>query len=297
MRSRARPVRIATSQFPITGDIARNARYIGDYIRRAAAGEAAIVQFPETALSGYPGSDLRSVKDLDWDTLRRETARIQETAARHRIWVLLGSSHFVSDSVKPTNCVYVISPQGVIINRYDKSMLTPSDARNYTPGNRRVTFRLNGITCGVLICKDHSFPEMYNVYRHMGVKLMFHSFYNARLRGRTCLDQITPAHILARASDNGMWVVAANACGHYQAWATRVASPDGTVCCQLKRHVPGVLFFDLTRELLHGWGPGWKHWKTSWVHNGKMMKCPADEVYCSGRPSRHPRIVEGTCVP
>ena len=41
-------------------------------------------------------------------------------------------------------------------------------------------FTVNGILCGVLICFDVRFPELYRAYKKLGVHLLFHSFYNAR---------------------------------------------------------------------------------------------------------------------
>lgn len=59
MGERLRPLRIALAQInPTVGDVDGNAHKIGDYLGRAAEREAAIVVFPELALSGYPPEDL-----------------------------------------------------------------------------------------------------------------------------------------------------------------------------------------------------------------------------------------------
>ena len=136
-------------------------------------------------------------------------------AQQNNIWVILGSAHYIRPQEKPTNCLYIISNEGQIVDRYDKSMCTTSDLKIYTPGNRIVTLDINGIRCGFLICYDSCFPEMYNIYRHKGVEVMFHSFYNARYKEKTILDEIIPAEIRVRASDNLMWVVANNSSAAY----------------------------------------------------------------------------------
>jgi predicted amidohydrolase len=46
-------LRIAAAQFPVSGNIARNAHYIGAQIKEAVRQGANVVHFPETALSGY----------------------------------------------------------------------------------------------------------------------------------------------------------------------------------------------------------------------------------------------------
>ena len=54
-----KPLRIALAQINTTvGDIAGNARKVLDYAARAREAGAAVVVFPELALTGYPAEDL-----------------------------------------------------------------------------------------------------------------------------------------------------------------------------------------------------------------------------------------------
>ena len=175
---------------------------------------------------------------------------------------------------------------GQIVDRYDKSMLTGGDEEQYTPGDHLVTLTLKGIKCGLLICYDNCFPEMYNAYRHRGVELMFHSFYNARFDGPNILDEFTPAQIICRAADNVMWVAANNSSARHSCWTARFVRPDGSVASQLKRHVAGILTQDFPDATLKGW-----------IHNNKMMVLAPDEVYHNGTPSAHPRALDRTAQP
>jgi hypothetical protein len=126
--------------------------------------------------------------------------------------------------------------------------------------------------------------EMYNIYRHKGVKIMFHSFYNAHHDGKTILDEVIPAEIRVRASDNTMWVIANNSTGFYSSWPTCIARPDGSLET-LERGIPGILYRDFPDNE--------KSDKfNSWLHNFKMMKLPEGEVYqIFGKPSNHPRVL------
>jgi len=279
-------LKIATCQFPVSSDVARNARYVKRQIKRAAANGADVVHFSETALSGYPGSDFPSFKGYDWEALRAETREIMALAKACEVWVALGSSHYVSARVKPTNCLYIISPAGRIVDRYDKSMCTGGDLKAYNSGDHLVTLTLNGIRCGFLICYDSCFPEMYNAYRHRGVELMFHSFYNARHKGPNILDEIVPAWIRVRAADNRMWVIANNSCARHSCWPACIARPDGSMADSLTRHVPGILYHEFPDHKLKGW-----------THNDKMMKLHPNEVYHNGRPSKHRRAVDTRSLP
>ncbi len=283
------PLKVATCQFPVSGDVDENARYVKELTREAAANQADIVQFPEAALSGYARVDVPDFGRYDWDKLRARTKEIMDLAKEHRIWIVLGSAHYLSPEEKPTNCLYIISDKGEIVDRYDKSMCTEGDLKAYSPGDHLVTIDLKGIRCGFLICYDSCFPEMYNVYRHRGVELMFHSFYNARHQGKTILDEIIPAEIRVRASDNLMWVVASNSSADHSAWPTCIARPDGSLTA-LERGVPGILYRTFpdrrtTDEF------------RSWTHNNKSMVLPPNEVYHNGAPSSHSRAKNRQALP
>ena len=281
--------KVATCQFPVSGDIKSNADYIKRFIKEAALNKSDIVHFSEAALSGYPPKDIPSFQDCNWDDLRAETYDIMSLAQKHNIWVVLGSAHYISENEKPLNCLYIISNEGKIIDRYDKSMLTGGDLRYYTPGNHIAVLELKGFKLGFLICYDSCFPEMYNIYRHKDVKIMFHSFYNAHHKGKTILDEIIPAEIRVRASDNLMWVIASNSSGHYSSWPTCIARPDGSLE-SLERGVPGILYRVFPDDDRTNNFP-------SWTHNNKMMKLPENEIYHNGIPSKHPRALNTKSLP
>jgi len=282
-------LKVATCQFPVSGNINSNTKYIKDFIKIAALNKADIVHFSEAALCGYLPQDTHTFQNYNWDALRSETYSIMSLAQKHNIWVVLGSAHYISENEKPLNCLYIISNEGKIIDRYDKSMLTGGDLKYYTPGDHTVTLILKGFKIGFLICYDSCFPEMYNIYRHKDVKIMFHSFYNANFEGKTILDEVIPAEIRVRASDNLMWVIASNSCGDYSSWPTCIARPDGSLE-SLERGVPGILYRefpddDRTNEF------------QSWTHNNKMMKLPENEIYHNGIPSKHPRALNTKSLP
>ncbi|MEJ2700890.1 MAG: carbon-nitrogen hydrolase family protein [Sedimentisphaerales bacterium] len=282
-------LKVATCQFPVSGNIESNADYVKRFIKEAASNKADIVQFSEAALSGYPPMDIPSFDNFDWAKLRDETHQIMSLARKRHIWVVLGSAHYISEDEKPLNCLYIISDEGQIVDRYDKSMLTGGDLKFYTPGDHTVVVELKGYKLGFLICYDSCFPEMYNIYRHKGVKIMFHSFYNAHHKGKTILDEIIPAEIRVRASDNLMWVIASNSSGHYSSWPTCIARPDGSLE-SLERGVPGILYREFPDEVRTRQFP-------SWTHNNKAMKLPDDEVYHNGTPSKHPRALDTRSLP
>jgi len=234
-------LKVATCQFSTSASARRNGAQVQRQMRDAKRKGAQLVHFPECALSGYCGSELENWKGYDWGVLRDETAQIMDLARKLKVWVVLGSSHPLSGKHLPHNCLYVINPNGRLIERYDKRFCTDGDLLNYSPGNHFATFSANGVKCGLAICYDVRFPELYRRYRKLGVELMLDSFYNARADGRNIHTTIMRPSLQARAATNYFWISAPNASARYQAWPSVFIQPDGTIVQSLRQNRPGVM--------------------------------------------------------
>jgi predicted amidohydrolase len=251
-------IRVATCQFSVAGSIAHNRRWILAQVEESADQKADVAHFSECALSGYAGVDIPDSAGINWKELQAATRDIMAAAKRRRIWIVLGSTHRLDDAVKPHNCLYVINPQGQIVDRYDKRFCTGRagpkatfDLCYYTPGDRFVTFEIKGVKCGVGICFDYRFPELYRGLKKRGVQVLFQSFHNAR--ASVVADQkyniwktIVPATMQCRAAENHFWVSANNSTARPSKWASFAVQPDGQIVGRLKMHRPGVLITDMT---------------------------------------------------
>ena len=51
-------LKVATCQFPVSGNVHTNANYIKNFIREAAIEKANVVHFSEASLTGYPPMDI-----------------------------------------------------------------------------------------------------------------------------------------------------------------------------------------------------------------------------------------------
>jgi len=233
-------LRVATCQFPVSADVAANAEWIHRQMREAAAQHADIVHFPEAALSGYAGTDFSSFEDFPWTQQRDELEAILRLARELRLWVVLGSAHRLSGKHKPHNALYVISPEGKIVDRYDKRFCTDGDLQYYSPGDHFVAFEVNGVRCGLLICYDIRFPELYRQYCKRGVRLMFHSFYNARQKPAAIHSKIMPPTGQAQAASNNMFVSMNNSCAPHS-WESLFITPDGLIEKRLTLDQPRVM--------------------------------------------------------
>lgn len=244
-------LRIAICQFPVSCDIASNAKFIRRFMREAAGTAAHAIHFPETALSGYGRSDFTPSSIDSWQELEEHTQEIINLAGKFGLWVVLGSCRKVADSAKPANCIHVISDNGRIVGTYDKQQLTPSESDWYAPGNGFLVITINGIKCGFLICYEACFPNLFEAYRKKGVQLIFHSCHNVSGKPKPLFQELTLAQIRTRATDNQMWISDSNSSARYSFSTACVARPDGSVRSS-RRHTNGILLHDFPDTEL-GW--------------------------------------------
>lgn len=280
-------LRVATCQFPVSGNTAENARYIKDFMHQAAAQGAHLLHTSEACLSGYPGTDIPSFASYDWDALREQTAGLRRLATELKLWLVLGSAHFLDAQTKPTNCLYLFDPEGHIVDRYDKCFCTSGDQKHYSAGDRLVTRDIRGVRIGLAICYDICWPQLYIGYREKGATLMIHSFHNARGKGKNCLDLLNVYQVPTRCADNRMWAVCNNSSQPYSHWGAFIARPDATIPQQLGINQPGMLVHDFPDGLSEG----------GWYHNFKPMQKREDEIMSWGTPTPHPRQANGRAEP
>jgi len=234
-------LKIATCQFAVSESVRGNALAIRQFIKRAKNAGAEIVHFSECALSGYVGADFPSFEGYDWALLKDETLQIMALAGELGVWLVLGSTHPLTEPNQPHNCLYLISPEGKIINRYDKRFCTPGDLDHFTPGDRFITFSLSDIKCSLLICFDLRFPELYRELYQQGVQCVFQSFYNARQKGPSVHTHIMRQTMQCHAATNYFWVSMANSSRPYSPYPSCFIQPDGVIASQLRPNRPGIM--------------------------------------------------------
>lgn len=282
---RAGQLPIATCQFPVSGDVRRNGRYIRRQMQTAKRKGALIVHFSETALSGYAGTDFESWVNYDWAGYEAELRAILAEAKKLKLWVVLGGSHRLTGKHKPHNSLYLIGPDGKIRDRYDKRFCTSGDLRNYAAGDHFVTFTVNGVKCALLICYDLRFPELYREYKQLGAQVMFHSFYNARGEKKGIWNVVMRPTAQAHAGLNYMYISMNNASGYYQQWPSVFIHPDGQIAKSLTQHRAGVMVntVNLKNVFYQAVSDAWQ----KRAHTGH---------YCSDIPVNDPRSRNRRCI-
>lgn len=301
---------IATSQFPISADIELNKSYILKQMQEAQQQSCQVIHFPEGSLSGYAGVDFDTFEGYNWGLLRNSTQQVMAKAAELGIWVILGSSHQLSPGNKPHNSLYILNNQGEIADRYDKLFCAGDDTEetgdlaHYSSGNHFSTFRLHNVLCGVLICHDYRYPELYRELKKRGVQVVFHSYHAGNMKASrqevmekevgekyhtlnpgTTFPEITmPATMISYAANNYVWISCSNTSAEQSCWAGFMVRPDGVIIGKLKKNEPGILITEIDTQ--HAYYDSTQYWR-----NRAM-----EGLYYSGTPINDPRTSARTTL-
>lgn len=238
-------LRIATGQFPVSANIKRNYGYIKQQIQEAQRQGANLIHFGECALSGYCGPDFSSWDGYDWNFLRSYTQDIMKLAEQYSIWIVFGSSHQLSDGHLPHNCLYVVNDKGELVTRYDKQRCSMRDLKSYSPSNNPITFEVEDIKFGLLICLDYRFPELYQQYMQMNVDCILHSFHDANKSAKILSSMIAPPTLQGHAGNYVLWLSVSNNSKHYQAFPSMFINPTGIIDSSAKRHTSDIIINDI----------------------------------------------------
>jgi predicted amidohydrolase len=273
---------LATCQFPVEVHPEQNLRWIIGQMEVAKAGGAQLVHFPEACLSGYLGAELKSLRQIDWLGMTTCLREIMTAARRLRLWVVVGCNHRLTGRHRPHNSLYVIDAHGRLVTRYDKTFCTGKDTRSgdlryYSPGESLVTFRVRGVKCGLLICHDFRYPELFRAYKRQGVELVLVSFHNAAMK-REQYDKYliyVPATIQAAAASNYFTVSANNGTRRY-AWPSFVVNAEGVVISNARPHRPAVLINKIdTKAKLYDASRAWRaRCMRGILHSGTLVRDP-----------------------
>jgi predicted amidohydrolase len=161
-------------------DPAANARVLVDGIAQAAAGGAAMLFTPE--MSGLLDRDRdRAAGSLAREEDDRTLASVRDAAAKHGIWVHIGSLAVLRGDGKLANRGFVIDSSGAIRARYDKMHLFDVDLPSgeswresaaYAAGERAVTVETPLGVLGLAICYDLRFPDLFRTLSNAGATLL-----------------------------------------------------------------------------------------------------------------------------
>lgn len=237
--SMAETLRIACVQMEITPDLDANLARIERGILEGSSAGARVVVFPETALSGF---DKDTVTSVDWQQLDAAMERVAAAAKSYGVYVLYGSATR-SGREKPYNSAILVGPDGQELTRYHK--MVPEGY--FEPGDHLALFKIDGVPATVIVCHDERFPELVRIPVLAGARICFYISYeiNALPSALKKMEGYR-AQLIARAAENGIWVVQSNGIGplarseRISLGHSRIVAPDGVVIAEapaLKDHM------------------------------------------------------------
>ena len=152
MAERTDLLRVALAQInPTVGDIRGNARKISEYIVRARDEGAALVVFPELALTGYPPEDLL----LKTSFLDAARTALRELATEAKDIVAMVGYPEQAEDVYNTAAVLA---DGDVVAGYRKMYLPNygvfDEQRYFRSGAEGAIVEVNGVPIGISICED-----------------------------------------------------------------------------------------------------------------------------------------------
>jgi omega-amidase len=236
-------VRVCSAQITSTWeDPDHTLTRVEPFIQHAADCGAKLICFPEQFATGWDPQPLKNIQDIHGTII----STLQGYAKKYRIGII-GSLREKHDPL-PKNTAIAIGCDGGILASYAKIHLFSFCHENEgnTPGMDLGIFTLDSLTCGIAICYDLRFPELFRLYAQRGVHAVFvpSAWPQRRIRHWELF-------ILARAAENQMYVLGVNTTGttpvDQYSGASITADPQGTIISRANE-AEQLLFSDIDPE-------------------------------------------------
>jgi predicted amidohydrolase len=194
------------------------------FIRHAADCGAKLICFPEQFATGWDPRPCKNVQDIHGSII----SSLQAYAKEYRIGII-GSLREAHDPL-PKNTAVAIGRDGRILANYAKMHLFSfcHEHEATSPGIDLGIFTFDSLSCGIAICYDLRFPELFRIYAQKGVHAVIvpAAWPQSRIRHWELF-------ITARAAENQMYILGVNTTGttpvDRYSGASMTADPQGTI--------------------------------------------------------------------
>ncbi len=218
-------LKVAAVQFRSSFDIEDNRKRIIQALDRLAGEGVQVAVFPECALTGY---DKESIGRVTAGQLAEAEEEIRRHCVARRIGAVIGSIYLTKGRAYDT--VVVFDSAGKLVERYAKVML--AGEKWATPGNHVSFFHVEGVASTVIICHDERYPELVRLPALAGARIVYYVSHESGMKEESKLAPYR-AQMMARAVENGLFVVAANAPANRDLSGShgqsRIISSDGNI--------------------------------------------------------------------
>lgn len=218
---------VAAVRFRSSFDLADNTGRMIAALQKLAAAGVRVAVFPECALTGYRTETLPPATA---GQIAAAEDRIRATCRERRIAAVFGSIHHVNGHAY--DAAVAVDSRGELIERYGKLML--AGEKWAVPGNHIAFFELEGVPSTVIVCHDERYPEFVRLPALAGARILYYVSAESSLLAESKLEPYR-AQMMARAVENRMFVVAANAptdardLAHSSHGQSRIIADDGNV--------------------------------------------------------------------
>ncbi len=224
-QSSPRRLRVAAVQMRSSRKPADNAETIRRALERCAHEGIRVAVFPECALTGY--FDDAYMRKLPASDVAAAEQRVAEACRANRIYAVVGTTS--RSGTRLFNSAAVFDPSGRVVERYHKIHLAESWP---DPGDHLSVFKIDGVLCSIIICHDERYPELVRLPALAGACVIFYLSHESRVLAEKKIGPYR-AQIQARAVENGVYIVHANAPANRDASGShgqsRIIEPDGTI--------------------------------------------------------------------
>lgn len=198
------PLVVAIAQFaPLVGDLEGNAQRVKELVDRSAQARARMLFLPEACLTGY-SRERASECAIDFTTA---VGVVEKVARDAGVAVSFGFIERDPQGGKPF-VTHVIWDDGVRLV-YRKTHLGPHEQNAFQLGESLMVGSVAGAYVGVQLCWEGHIPQVAATLRARGVEVIAAPFASG-VGGAARLASWAK-FLPARASDNGVYVVACNA--------------------------------------------------------------------------------------
>jgi len=175
-------MRTALLQMTSSDDPAENLKTVQRMMAEAVASGAGFVLTPEVT-NCLSGSRTHQQQVLRLEEEDPTLAALCDAAARHGVWLLLGSLGVKTDDAdgRFANRQFLISPEGDVVARYDKIHMfdvevsveeTYRESDGYRPGTRAVVATTPFAKIGMSICYDVRFAYLHRTLAKAGAQIL-----------------------------------------------------------------------------------------------------------------------------
>ncbi|MCB9480437.1 MAG: amidohydrolase [Desulfobacteraceae bacterium] len=210
------------------GEFRKNLEKTRLFLEKGRCNNCDLVVFPELNLTGYvTGEDVCDTAiefDFEFKT------NLELLSLEYSISFLCGFTEKRDDKFFAS---HVFVQNGKFSGIYRKLQPGPPELSHISPGNEIPVFNFSGWKFGIQLCFDAHFPEISTIMAEKGADLLIIPHASPRGSSQEKFES-WKRHLLARAYDNGLYVIAVNQCGLnkrnlYFPGVSLLVSPSGRV--------------------------------------------------------------------